>query len=150
MKKVIIYTCIGFIVMLSSIVILRQKKTTTYVVKRETHTVTDSSEVKGMPVLKFAETRNDFGTVRPKGASIDIVFEFQNTGDVPLLIQKVDVSCGCLSVEFPKEPTASGRKGSIKVTIDTKDFTGAFNKTLFVKSNATEDVILLRILGQIK
>ena len=129
----------------------RQKKTTPYVDNNETHaTVADSSDVKDMAVMKFVETRYDFGTVKPKGAPIDIVFEYQNTGGVPLVIIKVDVSCGCMSVEFPKEPTMPGRKGTINVKIDTKGFTGYFNKTLFVKSNATEDVILLRIVGQIK
>ena len=150
MKKVIIYTCTGLIVVLSSIVVLKQKKSTPYVDNSEIHTIADSSDVKGMPVLKFAKTRYDFGSVRAKGAPIDVAFEFQNTGDVPLIIHKVDVSCGCMTVEFPKEPTSPRQKGIITVTVDTKGREGAFNKNLFVKSNATEDVILLRIVGQIK
>jgi hypothetical protein len=150
MKRVIVNTCVCLIVLMISIVACKQKKTAQYADHKENQTVLDSSDVKNIPVLKFAKTRYDFGTVKKKDTPIHIVFEFQNIGDVPLVIHKVDVSCGCLSAEYPKDPTMPKNSGNIKVKIDAKDFTGAFNKTLFVKSNAAEDVILLRITGQIK
>ena len=152
MKKVIIFACVA-----TTLVVLFlctgtecQNKSSLSDNKKETRVALDSLDVKDMPVLKFAKTKYNFGTVRPKGEPISIVFDFQNTGGVPLLIHKVDVSCGCMTVEFPKEPTIPRQKGSITVKIDSKNRVGAFNKTLFVKSNATEDVILLRIVGQIK
>ena len=150
MKRVIVYTCVCLIIIIISIVSCKQKKITQYVDNKETHIAQDSSSVKDMPVLKFAKTRYDFGTIRKEDTTVTVSFEFQNTGDVPLVIQKVDVSCGCLSAEYPKQPIMPNGKGDITVKANTKDFTGAFNKTLFVKSNATEDVILLRIVGQIK
>ena len=148
MKKAVIYTCTGLIVTLLSVGMLWQQKSTKYV--DNSHTVTESSDAKDMPVLKFVRTRIDFGTVRKKDSPTRVNFEFQNAGDVPLVIHKVDVSCGCMEVDFPKEPTMPGQKGTVTIVIDTKDRPGAFNKTLFVKSNANEDVILLRVLGQIK
>ncbi len=149
MKKVIIYACIGLVVVVLGIGIVWLKKTQN-VDKKETLAALDSSDIKDMPVLKFAENKYDFGTIRKEDTPVNIAFEYQNEGEAPLIIQKVDVSCGCLSAEYSKQPTKPNEKGRIKVKIDIQDATDSFNKTLFVKSNATEDVILLRIIGQIK
>ena len=150
MNKVIVCVCIGFVVLLSSITVVCRKKTALHVDSKENIVAVDSSDVRDMAVLKFAKSKYDFGVVKKENTPIHCIFDFQNEGGAPLVIQKIDVSCGCLSVEYPKEPITPKQKGKIPVKIDTKDFTGTFNKTLFVKSNATEDVILLRIVGQIK
>ena len=151
MKKVVIFACVatGLVGLFLSVGTVSQKKRTLSDDKQETRVALDSLDVKNMPVLKFAKTRHDFGTAKTN-SQITVRFEFRNEGGVPLVIQKVDVSCGCLSADYPKQPTIPNGEGIIEAKIDTKDYTGAFNKTLFVKSNATEDVILLRILGQIK
>ena len=111
----------------------------------------DSLNRKDMPVLKFAKLRYNFGTFKKKATSSFVVkFKFQNVGNAPLVIYKVDVSCGCLSADYPRHPIMPNQKGIITVMVSEQDFAGAFNKTLFVRSNATEDIILLRIVGKIK
>ena len=154
MKKVIVYVCAGLAFLLLGSVSCKQKNKTLYVDNKKTNMALDSTDVKNMPILKFAKTKYNFGTFKTEKILpiniINIDFEFQNVGNVPLVIHKVDVSCGCFSVEYPKEPTMPKGKGTIKVKVDAQDITGAFNKTLFVKSNAIEDVILLRVVGQIK
>ena len=149
MNRVIVYACTVFAVLLLGVVSCKQKNTQ-YVDNNETYIVLDSSEVNNMPILKFDKTRYDFGTIKKKDAPIAVVFEFHNIGEVPLVIQKVDVSYGCLSVDYPKEPILPKEKGTISVQVDVQDSTGAFNKALFVKSNSNEDVILLRIIGLVK
>ena len=97
--------------------------------------------------LAMVNNRHDFGTVKIKKApQIRIDFEFTNMGSEPLIILKTDVSCGCISADFTKEPILPGAKGMIEVQIDTKGQEGSFNKTIF----ATNDVELIRIVGQIK
>ena len=153
-KTVIIITCAGLAVLLLGLGIVWHKKTTRYVENITEHIVPDSLNIPNMPVLKFAKTRHDFGSYKKeKKMPINVIhidFEFQNIGDVPLVIYRADVSCGCLSVDLPKDPTMPKGTGTIKVKVDVQDYTGSFNKTLFVRSNATEDVVLLRIVGQIK
>jgi len=150
MKKVIISICSGLAILIMTMGAVRQKTKTPLAEFGETHIATDTTTVENMPVIKFEQTRSDFGTVRKRNTPITVAFKFQNIGSVPLLIHKVDVSCGCMTVEFPTEPILYGQEGSVLVTIVTNDFTGAFNKTLFLKSNAIEDVTLLRIVGQIR
>ena len=154
MKKVIVYAIAGLVVLLLGRAVLLQKKKTLYVENNIEHIVPDSFYIPNMPVLKLAYIRYDFGVFKKEKRLpvnvINIDFEFQNVGEAPLVILKVDVSCSCLSVDFPKEPIMPKGKGIIKVKVDAQGLTGDFNKTLFVRSNATEDIILLRIVGQIK
>jgi len=155
MKKIIIYTCTSIAVLLLCLGIIRQRKTISHNENIISFVESDSSSyIPNMPVLKFVNTKYDFGDFKTnKKDSINVFnidYAFQNVGEAPLIIYKVDVSCGCLSVDFPKEPIIPKGNGVIKVKVNTQNNTGAFNKTLFVRSNATEDVILLRVVGQIK
>lgn len=104
-----------------------------------------------IPILSFKETKIDFGTIKAKKKPLIIVdFDFQNTGEVPLVIIKADVSCNCLSVEYPRKPVMPEEKGKISVTIDTKSQKGEFNKTVVIKSNDENEFVVLRISGTIK
>jgi hypothetical protein len=102
-------------------------------------------------ILQFVTKKHDFGKLRvKKNPEIIIDFEFANTGNEPLIILKVDVSCGCLSVDYPITPILPGEKGKVTVTINTGSQEGIFNKHVFVKSNALNGVELLRIKGTLK
>lgn len=84
--------------------------------------------------------------------SIDVIFKFINNNEEPIIIYKVDVSCGCISVDYTKEPIKKGASGYVKLTLDTKQLNGSFNKVAFVKTNVQKDkgVSLLRVMGIVK
>lgn len=101
--------------------------------------------------LALDKTKYDFGKIkRKKTPYLTIDFEIENIGKKPLVILKTDVSCGCISVECPKEPILPNKKTKLTLTIDTKNQNGVFNKTVFLKSNAENDVVLVRIIGEVK
>lgn len=101
--------------------------------------------------LSLDKTKYDFGKIRRKKTPyLTIDFEVENIGKKPLVILKTDVSCGCISIECPKEPILPGKKIKLTLTIDTKNQDGVFNKTVFLKSNAENDVVLIRIIGEVK
>lgn len=101
--------------------------------------------------LSLDKTKYDFGKIkRQKTPYLAIDFEIENIGKKPLIILKTDVSCGCLSVDCSKKPILSGKKIKLTVNIDTKNQNGEFNKTIFIKSNADNDIELIRIVGRIK
>jgi hypothetical protein len=100
--------------------------------------------------LEFVEKKYDFGKINKTNSIISADFNFKNAGNIPLLIHKVDVSCGCLSTEYPKYAILPNQKEKIKVKIDIRNLTGKFDKTLIVKSNSKNDLILLHVAGQIK
>lgn len=101
--------------------------------------------------LSLDKTKFNFGKIkRKKTPSLVINFEIENIGKEPLIILKADVSCGCISVEYPKQPILPNKKMKLTVTIDTRSQKGEFNKTIFLKSNADNDVVLIRIVGEVK
>lgn len=100
--------------------------------------------------LLLDKTRYDFGTVdRIQTPRIAMEFQVRNIGKTPLVIIKCDISCGCLSVDYPSKPIAPGSKSKLIVFIDTKDQEGEFSKSIFIKSNAQNDVVLVRIVGKV-
>ena len=101
--------------------------------------------------LHLYENRYNFGKVSiRKTPHITIEFGMENRGKLPLVIYKADVSCGCMSVDIPTTPIFPGACSKLTVTIETKGQEGVFNKPIFVKSNADNDVVLIRILGEIE
>jgi len=101
--------------------------------------------------LRLDKNRHDFGKVRSrKTQKIEIEFEMENLGKIPLVILRVDVSCGCMSVDYPKTPVFPKKSAKLTITIDTKGQIGIFNRSVFIKSTADNDIVLIRILGEIE
>jgi len=66
------------------------------------------------PIMTFAETEFDFGTI-DQGTPQEHIFTFTNTGDADLIIVDAKSSCGCTVPEFTKEPVAPGATGEMLV-----------------------------------
>ena len=76
-------------------------------------------------------------------------FEVKNTGNKPLMIQDVITSCGCITVDFTKEPVQPG--GTAMVTVTYKaDRAEYFNKTVTVYGNAEQLPLSLHVSGNAK
>lgn len=101
--------------------------------------------------LKLLNKEYDFGSIKKKKhPKMTIHYEFTNTGDVPLIIYKADITCNCLSTEIPKHPIKPNDKDTIKVFINTTGQQGTFYKTIYIKSNASNDIESIRIKGFVK
>lgn len=85
-----------------------------------------------------------------KTPCVSVNFIFSNKGKTPLVIYDVKASCGCTVPTWPKAPIKPDGKSLIKVDFETKKQKGVFTKTIFVESNANEDVILLKLKGKVE
>ncbi len=85
--------------------------------------------------ITVATPDHDFGSIK-QGVPATYDFEVKNTGNQPLIIQDVKPSCGCTTPEWPKAPVLPGKTAMIKVSFDAAS-AGPFNKSIFVKSNAS-------------
>ncbi|WP_301069863.1 DUF1573 domain-containing protein [uncultured Bacteroides sp.] len=74
------------------------------------------------------------------------VFKIKNTGNRPLVINDVATSCGCTSVDYPKEPARPGDSISLRVTYKA-DHPEHFDKTITVYCNANPSLVRLKIMG---
>ena len=83
--------------------------------------------------ISFDKANLDYGTVSA-GSDGHRVFTVKNTGDKPLIISKVQASCGCTTPEWSQDPIMPGKTSTIKVGYDTK-ITGSFAKIIEVYSN---------------
>ena len=93
--------------------------------------------------LLFKTDNHDFGTLEEGGAA-DFVFQFKNTGKEPLIIQRVQPSCGCTTPDWTKEPIAPGKTGMVKASYGTQGRPGHFEKSLTVFSNAGTKMLTIK------
>jgi hypothetical protein len=101
------------------------------------------------PAPKFDKTVYDFGKVEEKVGKVTTEFAFTNTGSAPLIINRVQTSCGCTTPEYTKEPVLPGKKGVIKVTYSTTGRVYTFNKKITVFTNVPDSVYTLTIKGEV-
>ena len=88
------------------------------------------------PVITFDKKTHDFGDIAP-GDKVEHTFYFTNTGNEPLIITNVQVTCGCTTPKgWPREPIPPSGKGEITVGFDSRGKSGRQNKTVTIISNA--------------
>lgn len=101
------------------------------------------------PVITFEKTKHDFGKINEADGRVTEVFTFKNEGASPLVLSNVRASCGCTTPKWTQEPVEPGQTGTITVTYNPNGRPGKFNKTITVKSNATEPEKKLYITGEV-
>lgn len=77
------------------------------------------------------------------------VVTISNTGNVPLVISDVITSCGCITVEYNKEPTQPGKIISIQM-VYLAEHPEYFNKTITIYCNTKDAPLQLKINGNAK
>jgi hypothetical protein len=99
--------------------------------------------------IEFENTIHDYGTIKEANGPAVAKFTFKNTGKQPLVLTEVKPNCGCTSPEWSKAPIQPGATGFIKASYDPKNRPGVFNKNIKVVSNAENQVVILRIKGDV-
>lgn len=54
-----------------------------------------------------------------------------------------------MKIQHTLRPILNGEKGFIKITINTEKQKGYFNKSIFVNSNAKNNLEIIRIKGEV-
>ncbi|GAB1415412.1 DUF1573 domain-containing protein [Paludibacter sp.] len=101
------------------------------------------------PVVTFDKTTHDFGKIREQDGAATVIFNFKNTGNAPLILNRVQASCGCTTPSWTKEPILAGQSGNITVSYNPANRPGIFMKTISVFSNADTQPVLLTIKGEV-
>ncbi len=89
------------------------------------------------PTMELETTVVDYGEILQDSDPYRY-FEFENTGNQPLVIKHAKGSCGCTVPEYPKEPIMPGEKSQIKVRYATNRL-NAFTKTITLTTNEGSD-----------
>ncbi|RZK48453.1 MAG: DUF1573 domain-containing protein [Pedobacter sp.] len=96
--------------------------------------------------FKFETEAHNFGKIAI-GKPVVHTFSFTNVGDEPIIISKVETTCGCTVPEFTSTPVKKGETGTIKVTLTPSGPALPFVKTITVTSNARTPNKVLIIKG---
>jgi hypothetical protein len=84
--------------------------------------------------ISGTELVHDFGAVT-EGDSLKHTFIIKNEGSGPLVLDRVQTSCGCTVAEIKNKEIAPGATGQLDVTFNTKGRPGDQNKIITVLSN---------------
>jgi hypothetical protein len=97
--------------------------------------------------FKFESEVHDFGNI-VLGKPVVYTFNFTNTGTAPIIISKVETTCGCTVPEYTKTPVKGGEKGFVKVTLTPSGAAGLpIVKSITLTSNARTTTKVLIIKG---
>ncbi len=90
------------------------------------------------PRAVFRETSHDFGKVK-QGDVVSHEFVFKNDGAVPLIVDKVETTCGCTAALVSEKKIDPGKDGKIKTTFDTRGYSGRLSRYIYLVSNDGEN-----------
>jgi hypothetical protein len=97
--------------------------------------------------FKFDSETHDLGKIK-LDVAVSYTFNFTNEGDAPLIISKVEPTCGCTVGEYTQTPVKKGEKGFIKVTVKKSGSPAPFNVAITVTSNARTTTKVLYLKGE--
>lgn len=85
-----------------------------------------------------------------KGELVRAKIKIKNTGEYPLVVGEVKVSCSCTLASKPNEPIKPGETGYVEATVDTdKVGYGKFSRDIRVIANTTPSPLVISIQGEI-
>jgi Protein of unknown function (DUF1573)/HYDIN/CFA65/VesB-like, Ig-like domain len=82
----------------------------------------------------FRETSFDFGKVK-QGEVLTHEFVFKNAGTQPLVVERVETTCGCTAALVSADKIPPGKEGKIKVSLDTHGYSGRLTRYIYLVSN---------------
>ena len=95
--------------------------------------------------MSFNTLKIDFGKIKEDSEN-PATFIVTNTGKNPLIIERVDVSCGCTTAKKPEKPILPGKSDKIEVVfhpkvgqLDTQE------KTVTVTATTDPSIVVLKI-----
>jgi len=88
----------------------------------------------GSPKVVFKENQWNFGRIK-QGEVVTHEFVFKNEGTAVLKVNRVSTSCGCTAALVSEKELSPGREGRLKVTFDSRGYSGKVIKYVYFESN---------------
>ena len=134
------YIVMGLVIVLSVGLFAQHRRQTT---EKQTPPATTANLAKSY--FSLEKKTVNFEKIK-MGTSKTIELAFTNTGTKTLVLKDVYTTCGCTTVDWPRDPFLPGKSGSIKLTYNPTE-EGAFSKTVTIYTNAENDKEVIQIEG---
>ena len=99
-----------------------------------------------LAAIEFEQEEQDFGTIT-EGTQVERLYRFKNVGPKPLVIETVNVTCGCTVPEYPRDPIPPGGTGEITLKFNSSNKKGDIRRTLNVVANTWPTTTPFKIKG---
>ena len=136
-----VYLFIAFILAALLMIVFQDRSggNTHLPVTEQTSVVVKPEEKKNLTTIQWLDSAKNIGKIR-NGEKVEISFRFRNTGEYPLVVSDVAVSCGCTVAEKPEQAISPGKEGMIKAAFHSEGRVGANHKTITVQTNTPEGI----------
>ena len=113
--------------------------------------VANPPKAQGSGAMRFLETHIDAGRIGEDDLPPSYTFRWTNDGDAPLVITRVETTCGCAVPSFDRQPVLRGGEGSVTVTYHPKRHPGNFHRRIFVftQLSAQRPTAILDLTGHV-
>jgi hypothetical protein len=98
------------------------------------------------PIFFFYDPSFDFKSVS-EGAYVEHTFHYKNIGHSPLIITKIQTSCGCTTPNFSPRPIAISDTGSFHIVFNSKGKMGPQTKIITIFANTIPRMHRVVLLG---
>lgn len=99
--------------------------------------------------LRFERTTLDVKTISEDDAPSVHTFRYVNDSDKPVVITRVETTCGCAKPQYTKAPILPGTEGEVSVTFYPRGHAGTLDRSLYVRTNASEKPVRLTLVGTV-
>jgi hypothetical protein len=93
-----------------------------------------SEKKKSIGKIEFSEEIHNFGSLK-EGEIVSFSFKFKNTGESPLMLRKVEPTCGCLTVRYDTEEVGAAQSSYVEVIFNSEGEWGNQIKTVDVETS---------------
>jgi hypothetical protein len=96
-----------------------------------------AAEARHAPRIQVEPEAFDFGRALP-GKVLRKEFTLRNSGDRDLVLAGVSTTCGCTAALPDERTIAPGRTTPLRVTLETRNYSGHVERRVLVRSNDPE------------
>ena len=109
----------------------------------------ESQTIKQSNLLLMGGDKLNFGTIEELSGAWHGEIEWRNTGTDPIVITRINTTCGCLQVAAQDKVVERGAKSRFRVTYHPKGHPGVVRQRAFVYTNLSEQkpTVVLHISG---
>lgn len=108
-------------------------------------------QAEGRKAMRFERMRIETGEIREEATPPSFTYRWTNAGERPLVITRVETTCGCAVASYDRRPVLPGGEGSVTVTYHPKRHPGYFRRRIFVFTQLSEKLptAILELTGRV-
>ena len=107
---------------------------------------TETSQLQNTTV-RAEQTLYNLGTLK-RGEAAIVTARIHNTGNAPLAVHEIEVSCDCTTVEYKKRMVSPGAAFEMEITYNAED-RGFFDRIIYIYANTEVSPITIRLEGEV-